>query len=600
MLDSELAGMVEGLRRLGRDDVGLEVKLASTKSLPERTAQAMCAFANTPGGGVLILGLDESAGFTTVGCEHAGKLAADLAGLCRKDLEPPLTPRISQPLFEGKILVVAEVPELDVADKPCHLANRGQANGSFIRLADGNRQLTSYEVTQLVANRGQPVFDCEAVEESSYEDFDDEIVRDFLIHIRRSRPNLAKRSDEDLLKRFRILVRHEADRDHFVPSISGLLAFGRDPQEFAKLRGCSVTVTTYPTRRKGEPGPDGARFIDDKVIEGPLPILLEDVLAVLLARMSRQGMISGIGRADQWEYPLAALREIIVNAVVHRDYGPMARGTRVQVELYPDRLEIISPGGLYGPVSIERLGDDGIASTRNRVLMDILENTRFRRDQGFMCEGRATGIPTVMASLREAGRVPATFADRIKDFRVILPNGMLLDEETRRWIFSLGERSLTADQQMALALLRTGRALTVDEYRLELGVDGGVARARLADLARRKLVRAVNQRRWVRYTLDDRRNDEATPDLFSDVEAPPPTHEELANPSNERDTLTQRKALILDFLLSGPRSKAEIAEMLGLSDQQARYALKLLIADGKVLTTEPPRSPKLRYRLNDR
>ncbi len=102
MQAAELAELVAALRRIGRDDAGLEVKLASTDKLPNETAQTLCAFANTPGGGTLILGLDEGRGFATTGCEYAAKLSADIAGLCRDALHPPLVPLISLPQFEGQ------------------------------------------------------------------------------------------------------------------------------------------------------------------------------------------------------------------------------------------------------------------------------------------------------------------------------------------------------------------------------------------------------------------------------------------------------------------------------------------------------------------
>jgi ATP-dependent DNA helicase RecG len=595
VIDAELTDLVAGLRRVGRDDVGLEVKLASGTDLPKRTVNTICAFSNTPGGGALLLGLDESSGFTTVGCENAGKLAADLAGLCRKNLQPAIIPHISQPEFEGKTLLVAEAPELDIADKPCYLTTVGQSNGSYIRVADGNRQLTPYEVSQFLANRGQPLFDCEPVRDATGDDLNGDLVQEFLANVRRSRTALAQRDDDDLLRRFRVLVR-ATESDEYVPSISGLLALGRDPQAFGELRSCAVTVTVYPTTVKGQPGPNGERFLDDRIIEGPVPVMVEEVLTGVLTRISRQGIVKGIGRDDQWEYPLTAIREIVVNAVAHRDYGPMARGTRVQVELYPDRLEVISPGGLFGPVTIEKLGDEGTASTRNRVLMDLLENLRFQRDRRFICEGRATGIPTVRNSLREAGRAPAVFADRIRDFRVSLPNRSLLDEETLRWLASLNVADLSATQNLALAILRTGRLISTDEYRHEFGVDSGVARAELAGLARRQLVRAIGGRRWTRYALNTENIEEA-PDLFSmlgdETDAVPAT-------AGVMDPMEARKNLVLTSLQQGPLSRADIARSLQMPDRQVRYVLRQLKDAGLIVTTEANRSPNVRYRLRGR
>jgi hypothetical protein len=100
---------------------------------------------------------------------------------------------------------------------------------------------------------------------------------------------------------------------------------------------------------------------------------------------------------------------------------------------------------------------------------------------------RGTGdrIPTVIASLREAGLVPAQFTDRIKDFRVTVPNRALLDADAREWLDGLRQPGLTSTQRMALALLRTGRMLTSDQYRVEFAVDSKLARAELTDLITR-------------------------------------------------------------------------------------------------------------------
>lgn len=78
-------------------------------------------------------------------------------------------------------------------------------------------------------------------------------------------------------------------------------------------------------------------------------------------------LISAVYREDEWEYPEEVLREVLVNALVHRDYSEFAQGMQVQVELYPDRLTVRNPGGLYGPVELTALGDTTISSSRNRA-----------------------------------------------------------------------------------------------------------------------------------------------------------------------------------------------------------------------------------------
>lgn len=115
----------------------------------------------------------------------------------------------------------------------------------------------------------------------------------------------------------------------------------------------------------------GERFLDNVPLEGPIPITVQDALAALRRNMSRRATVRGARRIDTWEYPEAALREAIVNALAHRDYSPNARGTQVQIEMYPDRLLIRNPGGLFGPVSVDDLGEDGVSSARNATLVAV-------------------------------------------------------------------------------------------------------------------------------------------------------------------------------------------------------------------------------------
>ena len=154
MLDNELAEIVDNLRALGSDVADVEVKRAA-EALPRTVRETLSAFANT-GGGTLILGLDEATGFSATGVSNPAKMAADLASLCSTDMQPELRPLIKIHEFEGARLVVAEVPAVDPALRPCFYRGAGITQGSFVRVGDGDRRLSSYEVQLMLASRGQP------------------------------------------------------------------------------------------------------------------------------------------------------------------------------------------------------------------------------------------------------------------------------------------------------------------------------------------------------------------------------------------------------------------------------------------------------------
>lgn len=113
------------------------------------------------------------------------------------------------------------------------------------------------------------------------------------------------------------------------------------------------------------------------------------------------------------EYPETALREAVVNALVHRDLSASARGTQVQIEMYPNRLVIRNPGGLFGPVTVDNLGEEGISSARNATLIKILEDVPLPGETRTVCENRGSGIRAMLDSLLAAGMSPPEFNDKI-------------------------------------------------------------------------------------------------------------------------------------------------------------------------------------------
>ena len=86
---------------------------------------------------------------------------------------------------------------------------------------------------------------------------------------------------------------------------------------------------------------------------------------------------------------------------MHRDYSPLSQGTPVQIDLYVDRLEIINPGGLYGNVTINSLGKDGVSASRNQYLSNLLESTPYA-DGSFVAENRGTGFQVIVSELASA------------------------------------------------------------------------------------------------------------------------------------------------------------------------------------------------------
>jgi ATP-dependent DNA helicase RecG len=491
----ELEEILQALREVGGDIANVEVKRAEG-GLPKRLWETLSAFANTPGGGTVILGLDEATGFRVVGVRDPARLQSDLASLCDL-MDPPLRPLIQVHTLEGRPVLVAEIPEVPHTQKPCYYRGAGLMTGAFIRVADGDRQLTQYEIQVYLDGRGQPIYDLEPVPDKSLADLDAVLLDAFIARLR-ARPDAPYRDwdRQRLLQVFRILVEHEG---RLVPSLAGYLCFGIYPQDiFASLH---LSVVRYPTSRPGEVSPRGERLLDNVKAEGPLIALLRQGMNAILRNLQRRAVVQGLFRRDVWEYPVEVLREALVNALAHRDYSPLARGTPVQVRIFPDRLEVENPGGLFGPVTVERLGEPGLLATRNTHLMRLLEDLP-DEDGRVICENRGTGITAMLEALRAAGMEPPRFDDRRTTFRLAFSNASLLDDATLAWLNRFAAYDLNDAQRLALAYLRReGRLTNADYRRLNPGLDSAEVTRQLADLVRRGLLDQHGTRRWTRYTL---------------------------------------------------------------------------------------------------
>lgn len=552
MTHDELTEAVEALRTLHSEVTDVEAKSA-VGGLPRSVRAAVSAFANTSGG-VVLLGIDESTGFSSVGVQDAGKMASDLSSMLADDFEPPIRALISQFEFEGHLVVAAEIPAVSYEQRPCFYKGAGMSTGSWTRTGASNRKLTPYEVQIMLASRGQPRDDERAVSGTSIADLDSSALESYLRRLRATRPvAFGGLSDNDILLRSGVLV--PGSDGQTVLSLAGVLALGRFPQQwFPQL---NLTFVHIPNETAA--AARGIRFLDNVAIDGPIPVIVRDALAAITRNLARRSVISGAGRSDVLEYPELVIREAVVNALVHRDLSAAAEGTQVQVELYPDRLVVRNPGGLHGPVTVDQLFDEGISSSRNARLLRLLEDVPISGEDRTVVENRGSGIREMAKALRAAGMSLPVFDNQVSRFTVTFPNHTLLSDEIIRWIDSLDQARLTDGQVVALATMRSGDSLDNPSYRRLTGVDSRVATAELQDLVARELVEQLGERRWARYAMTlrvahDRRR---------------------LTPSNRRDEIL--RAMRKDTL-----SAKEIAERTGIPVKTIRHWLKRLREQGDI------------------
>ncbi len=565
----ELRLVVETLRLAGTDTATVEVKSAGG-GIGKSLWPTISAFSNTSGGWV-ILGLDEKAGFTPVPGFDAASVLAEIKEAARprgaKDSPGPLTPRpamtVDQVEFEGAMVVVARVDELPAADKPCYVTDQGMDRGSYARVGDGDHRLDSYSVFQLSMLTVPSTADREPVHQAMVTDLDPRLVERTIAQLRAARPRAlaGTTSDAEVLERIGAV-----DRETGAPTLGGLLALGIFPQQF--FPQLMVSFVSYPGVDKSTIVGD-ERMRDRAVLEGSIPDMIDDAVAVVVRNLRVRRVSRGAGAEDVPEIPIDAIREALVNAVTHRDYAELARGDQVRVELYPDRLEVHSPGGLWGGRGIEHIFD-GESHSRNQVLARLLTDVPFRGRDEKVCENAGSGIPRMLGEMTGTGLPAPRFRTTPASFVTVLDRFGLLNPETRDWLDRIGGGPRSREGDAALALIHHLGSVTVGELRRQLGVDTTVGQRALDSLVREGVIR----------------DEGGAYRLAAAVPAERPR--------------TGHKARIVEALSSVSTMTArELAAAAETTVNTIRPLLRSLVAEGAVEATAPVTSRNRAYRLSE-
>ena len=454
----ELNELIRTLRAQGSDTTTVEAKTASG-GLPTSLTPTLSAFANMPGGGLVVLGLDETSDFRATGVPDAGGVAAALASRARQAFDPPIRLSVDIERFEGVDIVVARVHETPTSAKPCIVRKTGQA---FLRFADGDYALSRLEIDGFAANRTRPRFDEAFVPGATRQDLDAERVQDFLITARSMDRRLRALDDETLLRKTGVI-----DNDNV--TVAGLLALGEYPQQHLPHCTIRAAVQTDDTSTN--------RALDSATFTGPLPAMLDEAVE-WVARNSRNRIVQGPNGhvTTQLDPPAVAVRELVANALVHRDLADWASSRSIDLRLTNTTMRINNPGGLYG-ITAERLGIHPLTSARNRRLLEICKFVR--TGDANVLEALASGIPATIAALRAANMPPPRFFDQALAFTVTI------DRSTATTSSSTMKTATSSERQL-LAVLDA--QLSVKEIAAALGLSNNAIHKRLASLRAKGLV----------------------------------------------------------------------------------------------------------------
>lgn len=504
----------------------LETEQTEFKSSPDFLKNAIPAMAMTDGGFV-VLGINDDRHF--VGCELTQRVLDSVkrAG-ANVDVDVQLKPlRVAEadltivavPAVRGRIVTTTDGRLLRRVGSDC-VPLRGDSLARFVR----DREDHAAEESVL------PVFDPDF--------FELDLVNSALRA--EGRPPVDRST----------LLRGLIDLDVAIPQVApsdpqltfaAALLFGADPRRY--VPGAAVQAV----RRVGVgpgPGPTEARV----ELTGPLTRVLEEALQFLASHTKRYAVVTGTRRLVVPEYPDAVLREALLNALGHRDYG-MSGGT-IDVTVWDDRVEIRSPGPLPGPITLANMRDEHYS--RNRRIMKVLKILGLVEEYG-------EGVDRMIHEMENRLMDPPMFAANETSVTVTLRNRFLVSVEDQAWLAVLGHLDLSPADRRLLVLARREGGVTPRRARSilpDLDVDAVLRGA----VAKGLLVR-TGQAGGARYQLSD--------ELV------------LRAGSSGLEATTRKRQLLLDEInRRGSLSTAEGAELLDEDLVLVRHLLNDLVRAG--------------------
>ena len=381
-----LKKLVFDIQKLKTEKHTVELKSAE-KGCPTRLYDTLSSFSNQDEGGVIIFGVDENDKYKIKGVYDPQDLQKKVTEQC-KQMEPMVRALFTVCDIEDKVIVSAEIPGADITERPVFYKGVGRIKGSYIRVGESDEPMSEYEVYSYEVFRKRIRDDIRTVDEAKLQLLDEKRLNDYLTMVKQERRNLSENvSNEEILELMAVTACN-------VPTLAGIMTFSKYPQTY--FPQLCITAVCLPGTEMGTVGESGERFIDNKRIKGAIPDMLEEAVEFVRKNSRTKTIIDDNGkRKDKPEYPIKAVREAILNALVHRDYSLHTENTPIRIEMYRDRMEVINSGGLYGKISIDALGKVH-PETRNAALANMLELLK-------ITENRYSGIPTMRSEFIQAG-----------------------------------------------------------------------------------------------------------------------------------------------------------------------------------------------------
>ena len=414
--------------------------------------KTVVAFANGRGGRIVFGVDDKTLNIVGMNPDTIFQTMDSITNAISDSCEPKIYPDVTLQSIDDKTIIVVEIHPGPM--RPYYIKNKGLVDGTYVRVAGTSRHAEGYMLKELILEGQNRYFDnepCEYLEinEDDIKDLCDKMKKIAIENIWNDEEKAAIRDvTKNILITWGIL---KEDNGKIIPTNAYALLTGK--MQIQPTIQCAVFK-----------GKTRAYFVDRREFSGPIQDQVQLAFQYVLEKINMGMQIKGIYRQDVYELPINSVRELIANAVAHRNY---LEPGNIQVAIFDDRLEVTSPGMLLNTVSIKKM-IEGYSRLRNPAIANAFAYMKIIEKWG-------TGIPRILRECKEYGLKKPELIDFDGDFRVNMyrreekSKTTQTTTQTTTQITTQTTIKLTKNDHEILQVIQNNPALSQKEIAMELG-----------------------------------------------------------------------------------------------------------------------------------
>ncbi len=426
----------------------------------DQIVKTMIGFCNQHGG-KLVIGVANNGTITGLGEQEVQASLEAIDKAIYDACSPPIIPRVYAQLIGEKTILIIEVSA--GMNKPYFRKSEGLEKGTYIRMGHHTVRANADMIEELKWSAKRISYDCTPVYHADVDLLDHEAIQRFLEKRKVKGDAII---NYHTLKSY-YLIAEEHTKTY--PSVAGLLLFNQDPQYY--FPEAMIICTHF----RGNEGRDVLATTD---CIGTLFQQYADAMHFLTKRLYRSFKIKNAEREEELEIPEEALREVVINALVHRNYhiqGP------TKIAIYDNRIEIFSPGVFPGPIDLDHL-QTGATYIRNMAICKVF------REAGYI-EKLGSGLLTLFRTYKQKNLKTPQVIQGQNYIKCILPR------ET-----AAGPTQKSSDLEHILKIFDYGSEITVADVMERFDLPRSTASRHLSTLAKQGQIKRISSGRNTRYT----------------------------------------------------------------------------------------------------